>query len=101
MEIGRQLGKRREKFERKMGTLDRFKSVPKKFSKSQQERDQSKKGAPRENSWHIVPMCSSGDSAGADRTGVNGARVGVNVTADEKKHKVKKQRWVYLNKEEV
>ena len=48
--IGRQFEKRREKFERKMGVLDKFKSVPEKFFKNQQKRDQSKRDAPRENS---------------------------------------------------
>ena len=57
MKIGRQLGKRREKFERKMGTLDRIKSLPGNFSESQRERDQSRRGAPRKNSWHIVLIC--------------------------------------------
>ena len=37
---------------------------------------------------------SPGDSTGADRAWVNRARVGVNVTADGKKHKNEKQRRV-------
>ena len=37
---------------------------------------------------------SPGDSTGADRAGVYRARVGVNITIDEEKHKDKYQWWV-------
>ena len=39
MKIKRQFEKSMEKFERKMGKLDRSKSVPEKFFENKQERD--------------------------------------------------------------
>ena len=40
-----------------MDTLGKSKSVPGKFYESQREKDQSRRGAPRENSWYIVLIC--------------------------------------------
>ena len=37
-----------------MDTLGKSKSVPGRFYESQREKDQSRRGAPRENSWYIV-----------------------------------------------
>ena len=84
MKIGRQFERRREKFERKMRPFDKLKSVPEKFFENLQERDLSKRGAPRENSWRIVRSVCPVDSKGADREGVYRARVGVNVAANQK-----------------
>ena len=67
-----------------MDTLGKSKSVPGRFYESQREKDQSRRGAPRENSWYIVRSVIPGDSMGADRAGVYRARVGMNVATDEK-----------------
>ena len=43
--------------EKRMGTLGKSKNVPGRFYESQWEKDQSRKGAPRENSCYVVPIC--------------------------------------------
>ena len=95
MKIGRQFEKRKEKFKRKMGTLDKSKSISEKFSKNQQERDQSKRGAPRQRTvGALYQFVSPGDLTGTDRAGVYRARVEVNVAANEKKHENEYQQYV-------
>ena len=51
------LGCEREGVEKRMGTLGDSKCVPERFYESQRERDRSRRGVPRENSWYIVPIC--------------------------------------------
>ena len=52
------LGCEREgRVEKRMGTLGKSKSVSGRFYESQREKDQSKRGVPRENSWYSVPIC--------------------------------------------
>ena len=46
----------RKGVEKMMGTLGKSKSVPERFYESQREKDQSRRGVPRENSWYIEPM---------------------------------------------
>ena len=43
--------------EKRMGTLGKSKSVPGRFYGSQREKDKSRRGVPRENSWYIVLIC--------------------------------------------
>ena len=91
MDQGTGLGCEREEVEKRMGTLEKSKSVLERFYECQREKDQSRRSAPRENSWYIVPICFPGDSTGADRAGVHRARVGMYVTTDKKEHKDKNQ----------
>ena len=43
--------------EKRMGTLGKSKSVPGRFCGSQREKDQSRRGVPRENSRYIELIC--------------------------------------------
>ena len=58
MDEGTGLGCEREAgVEKRMGILGKSKSVPGRFCGSQREKDQSRRGVPRENSWYIVLIC--------------------------------------------
>ena len=82
--MGRQFEKRRDKFERKMGTLDRSKTVLGKFFwKSAGERPEQERCNPERTVGTLYRSVSPDDSTGADRAGIYRARVGVNVTAYE------------------
>ena len=47
----------RGKVEKRMGTLGKSKSVSGRFCGIQREKDQSRRGVPRENSRYIVLIC--------------------------------------------
>ena len=78
--------------EKRMGTLDKSKSVPGKFYESQREKTRAGEVYPERTVDTLYRSVFPGDSTGADEAGVYRARVGMNVTADEKEHKDKKQR---------
>ena len=48
---------KREGVEKRISTLVKSKSVPGRFYESQREKDQSRRGVLKENSWYIVPIC--------------------------------------------
>ena len=66
MMIGRQFQKEREKLEQD----EHFGQVLEISSGIEEEKYQSKKRIPRENSWYIVPACSPSYPTGADRAGI-------------------------------
>ena len=55
--IGLGCVRERGEVEKRVDTLGKSKSVPVRFYESQQEKDQSRRGVPRENSWYIVLIC--------------------------------------------
>ena len=92
MKIGRQFGKRREKLERRM-VYWKGPSVSRgNFPQVSGKETRAREVHPERTVVTLYRSVSPGDSMGADRAGVNRARVGVNVTTDEKKDK--KQQWL-------
>ena len=78
------------------GHIGQFQECSGRFCESLWRRDRNRRGVLRETlsilQGTLYRSVSPGDSTGADEAGVYRAWVGMNVTADEKKHKDKKQR---------
>ena len=68
LRIWRQSKKARQKFEK--GVLDKSRCALEKFFGIEQEKNQSRKGAPRENSWYIVLTCFPSELTGVDTAGI-------------------------------
>ena len=68
--------------------------IPVRFYKVSRRKTRAGEVYPQRTVDTLYRSVSPGDSTGADSAGVYRARVGVNVTTDEEKHKDKYQRWV-------
>ena len=80
--------------EKRMGTLASPRMSRGDFTKVSGRKTRAGEVYPERTVGTLYRSISPGDSAGPDRAGVYRARVGVNITTDEEKHKDKYQRWV-------